>query len=108
MNADLQINRIKELVNRDLIVPNEDNIKILIDKSLDEEIKRFAEMNEKEVIPLLVNMELSDETIYSVFNSNISVDNAKSLLTKLRESVQIDKISSGRKELIELIQNENL
>lgn len=108
LNADLQINRIKELVNRDLIVPNEDNIKILIDKSLDEEIKRFAEMNEKEVIPLLVNMELSDETIYSVFNSNISVDNAKSLLTKLRESVQIDKISSGRKELIELIQNENL
>lgn len=108
LNADLQINRIKELVNRDLIVPNEDNIKILIDKSLDEEIKRFAEMNEKEVIPLLVNMELPDETIYSVFNSNISVDNAKSLLTKLRESVQIDKISSGRKELIELIQNENL
>lgn len=108
LNADLQINRIKELVNRDLIVPNEDNIKILIDKSLDEEIKRFAEMNEKEVIPLLVNMELSDETIYSVVNSNISVDNAKSLLTKLRESVQIDKISSRRKELIELIQNENL
>lgn len=34
-------------------------------------------------------MELSDETIYSVVNSNISVDNAKSLLTKLKESIKL-------------------
>ena len=108
LNADLQTDKIKELVNKKMIVPNEENIKILIDKSSDEEIKTFAEINEKEVLPILINMELSDETIYSVVNSNISVDNAKSLLTKLKESVQIDKISSERKELIELIQNENL
>ena len=108
LNANLQTDKIKELVNKKMIVPNEENIKILIDKSSDEEIKTFAEINEKEVLPILINMELSDEIIYSVVNSNISVDNAKSLLAKLKESVQIDKISSERKELIELIQNENL
>lgn len=108
LNPDLQIDRIKELVNRNMIVPNEDNIKILIEKSLDEEIKTFAETNEKEVLPMLRNMELSDETIYLIVNSNISTDNAKSLLTKLKESVQIDKISPEKTQLIESIQNENL
>ena len=108
LNSKLNNDRIKALITKNMISPNEENIRKLIEKSLDEEIKTFAEMNEKEVIPLLINMELSDETIYSVVNSNISVDNAKSLLTKLKESVQIDKISSERKELIELIQNENL
>ena len=107
LSADIQDVKIKELIDKKMIEPNEFNISLLIEKSLHEELKKFAEMNEKEVIPLLINMELSDETIYSVVNSNISVDNAKSLLTKLEESVQIDKISSGRKELIELIQNEN-
>ena len=89
-------------------MPNEDNIKIIIDKSLDEEIKTLAETNEKEVLPLLIKMELSDETIYSVVNSNVSTDNAKSLLTKLNGSVQIDKINPEKTELIESIQNENL
>ena len=91
-----------------MIEPNEFNIRFLIEKSLDEEIKTLAEENEKEVLPILENMELSDETIYSIVNTNISTDNAKSLLTKLKESVQIDKINPEKTELIESIQNENL
>ena len=54
------------------------------------------------------HMELSDETIYSVVNSNISVDNAKSLITNLNESVQIDKISPEKTKLIEYIKNKSL
>lgn len=108
LNADLQIDKIKELVNRNMIVPNEDNIKILINKSLNEEIKLIAENYENEVLPILRNMELSDETIYSVVNSNISVDNAKSLITNLNESVQIDKISPEKTKLIEYIKNKSL
>ena len=80
----------------------------MINKSLNEEIKLIAENYENEVLPILRNMELSDETIYSIVNANISTDNAKSLLTKLKESVQIDKISPEKTELIESIQNENL
>ena len=91
-----------------MIVPNEDNIKILINKSLNEEIKLIAENYENEVLPILRNMELSDETIYSVVNSNISVDNAKSLITNLNESVQIDKISPEKTKLIEYIKNKSL
>lgn len=108
LNADLQTDKIKELVNRNMIIPNEDNIKILINKSLNEEIKLIAENYENEVLPVLRNMELSDETIYSVVNSNISVDNAKSLITNLNESVQIDKISPEKTELIEYIKNKSL
>ena len=91
-----------------MIVPNEDNIKILMARSLNEEIRLMAENHENEVLPILRNMELSDETIYSIVNADISTDNAKSLLTKLKESVQIDKISPEKTELIESIQNENL
>ena len=108
LNADLQIYKIKELMNRNMIVPNEDNIKILMARSLNEEIRLMAENHENEVLPILRNMELSDETIYSIVNADISTDNAKSLLTKLKESVQIDKISPEKTELIESIQNENL
>jgi len=108
LNSNLSDDRIKVLIKENKILPNEDNIKIIIDKSLDEEIKTLAETNEKEVLPLLIKMELSDETIYSVVNSNVSTDNAKSLLTKLNGSVQIDKINPEKTELIESIQNENL
>ena len=108
LSTDIQDVKIKDLIDKNMIEPNEFNIRFLIEKSLDEEIKTLAEENEKEVLPILENMELSDETIYSIVNTNISTDNAKSLLTKLKESVQIDKISPEKTELIEYIQNENL
>lgn len=108
LNSNLNNNRIKALIKENKILPNEENIKILINKSLNEEIKLIAENYENEVLPILRNMELSDETIYSIVNADISTDNAKSLLTKLKESVQIDKISPEKTELIESIQNENL
>lgn len=108
LNSNLNNNRIKALIKENKILPNEENIKILINKSLNEEIKLIAENYENEVLPILRNMELSDETIYFIVNADISTDNAKSLLTKLKESVQIDKISPEKTELIESIQNENL
>ena len=108
LNSNLNNNRIKALIKENKILPNEENIKILINKSLNEEIKLIAENYENEVLPILRNMELSDETIYSIVNADISTDNAKSLLTKLKESVQIDKINPEKTELIESIQNENL
>lgn len=108
LNTNLNNNRIKALIKENKILPNEGNIKILINKSLNEEIKLIAENYENEVLPILRNMELSDETIYSIVNADISTDNAKSLLTKLKESVQIDKISPEKTEFIESIQNENL
>lgn len=108
LSSDIQDVKIKELIDKKMIEPNEFNISLLIERSLDEEIKTFAEINENEVLPILINMELSDETIYSIVNADISTDNAKSLLTKLKESVQIDKISPEKTELIESIQNENL
>lgn len=108
LSTDIQDVKIKDLIDKNMIEPNEFNIRFLIEKSLDEEIKTLAEENEKEVLPILENMELSDETIYSIVNANISTDNAKSLLTKLKESVQIDNISPEKTELIEYIQNENL
>ena len=77
----------------------------MINKSLIEVIIFIAENYENEVLPILRNMELSDETIYSIVNADISTDNAKSLLTKLKESVQIDKINPEKTELIESIQN---
>lgn len=101
LSSDIQDVKIKKLINKKMIELNEYNISLLIEKALDEEIKTLAEENEKEVLPILRNMELSDETIYSIVNSNISTDNAKSLLTKLKGSVQIDKINPEKTELIE-------
>lgn len=103
LNSNLNIDRIKALITKNMILPNEDNIKMVIEKLLDEEVKTDAEMNEKEVLPILRNMELSDETIDSIVNANISTENAKSLLTKLKESVKIDKINPEKTELIESI-----
>lgn len=107
LNSNLNNDRIKALITKNMISPNEYNIKTLIDKSLDEEIKTLAEMNEKEVLPILRNMELSDETIYSIVNARISIDNAKYLLTKVKGGIQIDKINPKKTELIESIQNDN-
>lgn len=86
LNSKLDKDRIKALITKNMISPNEENIKMVIEKLLDEEVKTVAEMNEKEVLPILRNMELSDETIDSIVNANISTENAKSLLTKLKES----------------------
>ena len=103
LSSDIQDVKIKKLINKKMIELNEYNISLLIERSLDEEIKILAGENEKEVLSILRNMELSDETIYSIVNSNISTDNAKSLLTKLKGSVQIDKINPEKTELIESI-----
>ena len=103
LSSDIQDVKIKKLINKKMIELNEYNISLLIEKALEEEIKTLAEENEKEVLPILRNMELSDGTIYSIVNSNISTDNAKSLLTKLKGSVQIDKINPEKTELIESI-----
>ena len=107
LNSELKNNRIQALSDKNMIKSNEDNIQLLIDKSLSEELKQLVERNENTIIPILRNMELSDETIYSIVNADISTDNAKSLLTKLKGSVQIDKINPEKTELIESIQNDN-
>lgn len=53
LNADLKDDRIKVLVKKNKILPNEENIKILMAKSLNEEIRLMAENHENEVLPIL-------------------------------------------------------
>lgn len=108
LNSKIGTEKIKALIEKKLIQPNENNIKVMVDNGLHEELKLFVELNQDKLISILCSMELSDEIIYTIVNAHISTDNAKSLITNLEESVQIDKISPEKTELIEFIQNENL
>ena len=105
LNSDFKDNRIQALIDKNMIKSNEDNIQLLIDKSLSEELKLLVERDENAVIPILRNMELPDEIIYFLMNSNISDDNAIILLNMLKKSIQIDKINPQKTDLIEYINN---
>ena len=80
-------------------------MKVLLEKSYNEELLLLANSYEKEVVDLLSDetLILSEELIYSLINSNLSTTSALSLVDKLNEGLLLEKVNPNKTNLIEKI-----
>lgn len=105
IKSDFKQDRIRILIKKDLLEPTEENVKMLLEKSYNEELLLLANSYEKEVVDLLSaeTLTLSEKLIYSLINSNLSTTSALSLVDKLNEGVLLEKVNPNKTNLIEKI-----
>lgn len=104
LDPKLSQEKIYRLIEKDLIQVTEENIKILVDKSYNEEIIALAiSDNQDEVIALLLNQDLSDNLIYLLVNSEISDENSIELIGLIKNGALIEKINPDKIAVIESI-----
>lgn len=105
IDSDFKQDRIRILITKDLLEPTEENVKVLLEKSYNEELLLLANSYEKEVVDLLSDetLILSEELIYSLINSNLSTTSALSLVDKLNEGLLLEKVNPNKTNLIEKI-----
>ncbi|MEA4115561.1 hypothetical protein VBM87_02085 [Mycoplasma sp. 744] len=106
INNELPRNRINILIKRKLIEVTKNNIEVLLNKSYYKELTLLANDNQESevvVIDTLLEHEITDELVYSLVNSNISVENSLKLIDKIKDKVLIERINSTKKSIIEAI-----
>lgn len=102
--------RIKQLIEKNLLEINNDNIGFLVQNGFNDEIIILIENSEEEeqyyiVYYVLIN-DFNEILYYLILNSNISFENTKlviSYIEKYGGGVKIEKINSEKKEIIEYI-----
>lgn len=112
LKSELSKKRVKLLIERDLIDVNDENIKVLLDNSYNEEILLLVNSNDGELedntISLLLQYELSDELIYMLVNSAISDDNAMRLIDLIIDQVLVEFINEDKENIIDYILDHKL
>lgn len=103
IKSDFKQDRIRILIKKHLLEPTEENVKVLLEKSYNEELILLANSYEKEVVDLLSAKTLSEELIYSLINSNLSTTSSLGLVDKLNEGVLLEKVNPNKTNLIEKI-----
>lgn len=103
IKSDFKQNRIKMLIKQELLEPTEENMKVLLAKSYNEELLLLANSYEKEVVDFLITETISEELIYSLVNSNLSIHSSLRLIEKLEEGVLLEKINPNKIDFIKMI-----
>lgn len=106
INSELPQNRINTLIKCKLIEITKNNIEVLLNKSYYKELILLANDNEEAesvVINTLLEHEITDELVYCLVNSNISVENSLKLIDTIKDKVLIERINSTKKSIIEAI-----
>lgn len=104
IDSKLSEERVNRLIQNNLVEETDDNIKILLVNSYNNELVMLADSEEQDVeddvITKLLSNELSDELIYMLVNSNISDENAIKLIDTIEDSVLIGKINPDKEVVI--------
>ncbi|UBX98397.1 hypothetical protein [Mycoplasmopsis synoviae] len=104
INSELPQNRINTLIKCKLIEITKNNIEVLLNKSYYKELILLANDNEEAesvVINTLLEHEITDELVYCLVNSNISVENSLKLIDTIKDKALIERINSTKKSIIE-------
>lgn len=112
VSSELPENRIKILIEHNLIKYTKENIQLLLDKAYYKElvilVNSVNEDEQNECVDQILNLEPEDDIVYMLINSNISVENALKLLNLISDNALIEKIDLDRDELIEEILDKRL
>ena len=104
--------RVVKLIDKDLLLINNDNFEFLVKNSYDDVLVHWAERwddaSENEAINILFSLELSDKQIYKLVNSEISDDNSMRLLGKLPDGIKIKNIDFSKTNIIKKLINDGL
>lgn len=107
IDSNLMQDRINLLVERKLVDITDENIKVLLENSYEEELVLLATSGEHDteddVISKLLTSEISDELIYRLVNSEITNENAIKLIELITDDVLIEKINQDKKVIIKEI-----
>ena len=102
--------RIKQLIEKNLLEINNDNIGFLVQNGFNDEIIILIENSEEEeqyyIVYYVLRNDFNEILYYLILNSNISFENTKlviSYIEKYGGGVKIEKINSEKKEIIEYI-----
>ncbi|MGO5334124.1 YobI family P-loop NTPase [Enterococcus cecorum] len=118
--ADKQINsiyfsmdeaRVKLLIQRDLFAVSKNNIETLIDNKYDDRILQLIisyKEKEDDILEMLLELELEEDLLYELINSNISDSNAFKLLEILGKRVSLRHISTEKDVVIKKVMEDNL
>lgn len=83
-------------------------MKVLLEKSYNEELILLANSYEKEVVDLLSAEALSEELIYNLINSNLSTSSCLILIEKLNDEISLEKVNPNKTNLIEKILDQRI
>lgn len=112
VSSELPENRIKNLVENNLIKYTKENIQLLLNKDYYKELVILVnsgdEDEQNECVDQILNLEPEDDIVYMLINSNISVENALKLLNIISDDALIEKIDLDRDELIEEVLDKRL
>ena len=108
IDSDFKQDRIRILIEKDLLEPTEENVKVLLEKSYNEELLLLAKSYEKEVVDLLSAETLSEELIYSLINSNLSTSSCLILNKKLNNGILLEKVNPNKIDFIEIILDQSI
>ena len=102
--------RVKQLIEKNLLEINKENIEFLVQNRFDNEIIILIENSEEEeednIVAYVLKNDLDEELYYLILNSNISFENAKLVVDDIEEyggGVKIEEINSEKKENIKYI-----
>lgn len=104
--------RVVKLIDKDLLLINNDNLEFLVKNYYDDVLVHWAERwddaSENEAINILFSLELSDKQIYKLVNSEISDDNSMTLLGKLPDGIKIKNIDFCKTNILKNLINDGL
>ena len=102
--------RVKQLIEKNLLEINNDNIEFLVQNGFNHEIIILIENSEDEeqddIVAYILDNNVDEKLYCSILNSNISFENAKLVVDDIEEyggGVKIEKINSEKKEIIKYI-----
>ena len=108
IKSDFKQDRIKMLIEKDLFEPTEKNVKVMLEKSYNEELLLLSNSYEKEVVNLLSAETLPEELVYSLINSNLSTNSCLILNEKLNDGILLEKVNPNKIDFIEKILDQQI
>lgn len=112
INNNFSKERVVNLIDKDLLLINNDNLEFLVKNSYDDIlvhwVGRWDDVSENEAMNILFSLDLSDKLIYKLVNTKISDDNSMRLLDKLPDGIKIKNIDFSKTNIIKKLINKGL
>lgn len=112
INNNFSKERVVNLIDKDLLLINNDNLEFLVKNSYDDIlvhwVGRWDDVSENEAMNILFSLDLSDKLIYKLVNTKISDDNSMRLLDKLPDGIKIKHIDFSKTNIIKKLINDGL